>query len=90
MKLCQFGLEQYNKSQDSRVTNAMEIMVEIARIEISEEDSRTTSNENKKDDFFSKIIRFREKQSHRLMKSKAHNLVKTWLEGISKEVAFWG
>ncbi|XP_042229523.1 uncharacterized protein LOC121871369 [Homarus americanus] len=81
-----FWLEQYNNNQLTRVKNAMETVVERALMETSEEGSSTTSNEDEEDDFFSSIIQSQESRSHRSLKSKAQNLVKTWLEAGSKEV----
>uniref|UniRef100_A0A0L8HTB3 HAT C-terminal dimerisation domain-containing protein n=1 Tax=Octopus bimaculoides TaxID=37653 RepID=A0A0L8HTB3_OCTBM len=50
------------------------------------ESNSTTSNEDKEDDFFSNITWFQESRSHRSLKSKARNMVKTWLEAVTKEV----
>ncbi|CAI9726942.1 Hypothetical predicted protein [Octopus vulgaris] len=72
----------------------METVVDTTLMEINEESSSTNSNEDEEDDFFSNITRFLESRIHRSLKPKAQNLVKTWLEAVSKEVlievAFWG
>uniref|UniRef100_A0A0L8GX74 HAT C-terminal dimerisation domain-containing protein n=1 Tax=Octopus bimaculoides TaxID=37653 RepID=A0A0L8GX74_OCTBM len=64
----------------------METVVETALMETNEEGSNTTNNEDEEDDFFSNITCFWESRSHRSLKSKAQNLVKTWLDVVWKEV----
>ncbi|CAI9725698.1 XP_042229523.1uncharacterized protein LOC121871369 [Octopus vulgaris] len=64
----------------------METVVETVLMETNEECSGTTSNENEEDDIFSNLTRFQESRIHRSLKSKAQNLVKTWIETVSKEV----
>ena len=81
-----FWLEKHNLSQLSRVKKAMETAVETALRETIEESNSSTSNEDEEDDFFSSITQPEESRSHRSLKSKAQNLVKTWLEADSKEV----
>ncbi|XP_034018620.1 uncharacterized protein LOC117503486 [Thalassophryne amazonica] len=82
-----FWLEKHNHSQFSRVKKAMETAVETALREIIVEGSgATSSDEDDEDDFFSSITQPQECRSHRSVKTKAQNLVKTWLEASSKEV----
>ncbi|CAI9730779.1 XP_042229523.1uncharacterized protein LOC121871369 [Octopus vulgaris] len=66
-----FWLELFNKSQVSRVTNTMEMVVETAITEANEEGSNITSNEDEEEDFFSNITRVQVSRSHRSLKSKA-------------------
>ncbi|XP_007566495.1 uncharacterized protein LOC103147880 isoform X1 [Poecilia formosa] len=84
-----FWLEQFNNSQVGRVTKAMEAVVQTALSALSEEGSNTSSNEEEEgeeeDDFFSNITRSCDDRSHRSLKWKAQNLVKTWLEAGSKD-----
>ncbi|KAM4724785.1 uncharacterized protein FYW61_013082 [Anableps anableps] len=78
-----FWLEQFNNSQVSKVTKAMETVVQTAMGTIDEEGS---SEEDEEDDFFSNITRSCDSRSHRSLKCKAQSLVKTWLEASSKDV----
>ncbi|XP_054881487.1 uncharacterized protein LOC129355892 isoform X3 [Poeciliopsis prolifica] len=84
-----FWLEQFNSSQVGRVTKAMEAVVLAALSALSEEGSDSPSNEeeedDEEDDFFSNITRSCDGRSHRSLKWKAQNLVKTWLEAGSKD-----
>ncbi|XP_043994868.1 uncharacterized protein LOC122843844 isoform X1 [Gambusia affinis] len=83
-----FWLEQFHNSQVGRVTKAMEAVVQTALSAASEEGSDTPSNEeeeDEEDDFFSNITRSCDGRSHRSLKWKAQNLVKTWLEAGSKD-----
>ena len=81
-------LEKYNYTKVAKVRKSMEIKVEEALRQQSDDvGSNSGNSNNEEDDFFCAVTEPKERtRSHRSLKNKAQNLIRTWLETSSKEL----
>ena len=88
--------KKYNNTKVARVRKSMGCKVEEAmRQQADEVDSNSGISNNEEDDFFSAVTEQKERcRSHRSLKGKAQNLVRTWIEtsfkGLLTDAAFLG
>uniref|UniRef100_UPI00358E27E8 uncharacterized protein n=1 Tax=Myxine glutinosa TaxID=7769 RepID=UPI00358E27E8 len=80
-------LEKYDNTKVAKVMESMEGKVEEVMRQESNEVGSNSGGSNEEDDFFSAVTQLKESsRSHTSLKSKAKNLVKTWLETNSKDL----